>query len=133
MRAIVNSVKTHLINMKSELFGDKREPLSGNMVLHEKVSVLKKEFEDLSFKVNEKLKKHNPLANFGKDDYEPMLMFDSPPECTCDLYLVIHCLDAGQLRSEENQDLLAELASTPYIHLIVSIDHMSSNRLWNQQ
>ena len=99
------------------------------MVLHEKVSVLKKEFEDLEFKVNEKNKTRNI---FDKKTYDPMLMFDSPPESTCDIYLVIHCLDAGQLRSEENQDLLAELASTPYIHLIVSIDHMSSNRLWNQ-
>lgn len=74
----------------------------------------------------------DPLQNFGKAGYDLMLMFDSPPECTCDIFIVIHCLDAGQLRSEENQDLLAELASTPYIHLIVSVDHMCSNRLWNQ-
>lgn len=47
MRAIVGGVKTHLMSVRSELLGENRDPLVGNMVLHEKVSVLKREFEDL--------------------------------------------------------------------------------------
>jgi len=62
-----------------------------------------------------------------------MAMFASPPESEVDLYLLIHCLDAGQLRSEECQDQLSLLAQAPYLHFIVSVDHMSANRLWNTQ
>ena len=78
------------------------------------------------------------LTNYFADssnakEFDPMCMFDSPPDNSYDVYLVIHSLDAGQMRSEENQDLLADLASTPFIHLIVSVDNMNSNRLWNGQ
>ena len=80
----------------------------------------------------EKLTNHFASGSNAKD-FDPLCMFDSPPDNSYDVYLVIHSLDAGQLRSEENQDLLAELASTPFIHLIVSVDNMNSNRLWNGQ
>ena len=42
-------------------------------------------------------------------------------------------MDAGALRSEESQDMLAELASSPYITVVASVDHILSNRMWSTQ
>jgi hypothetical protein len=40
-------------------------------------------------------------------------------------------MDIGPLKSDESQDLLAELATIPQISLIVSVDHIAVTRLWN--
>lgn len=73
------------------------------------------------------------VADYDKEDYDEMAMFESDmaDEVKLDLYIVIHSMDAGQLKSEDSQDLLAELASAPFIHLIVTVDHLAANRLWN--
>lgn len=96
MRHIISAVKTHLTHVRSDLLNDSRDPFTGNMALHEKVSVLKKEYEVMKRNLEQvKFKEWNQESKFKKENYDPMAMFDSPPERTYDLFLVIHCLDAG--------------------------------------
>ena len=47
------------------------------------------------------------------------------------LYLVIHSLDIGQLKSEDSVQMLAELASTGKLKLVISLDHIKSGILFS--
>ena len=47
------------------------------------------------------------------------------------IYIVINSMDIGPLKSDDSQDLLAELATIPQISLIISVDHIAVSRLWN--
>ena len=73
------------------------------------------------------------MSKLFTDDYNEMEMFESKVDQSqkLDVYIIIHCADAGMLKSDDSQDLLAELASAPYLHLIVTVDHMCANRMWN--
>ena len=42
-------------------------------------------------------------------------------------------MDVGQLKSDEAQEILAELSSIKQINLLVSVDHIGVPRLWNDQ
>lgn len=42
------------------------------------------------------------------------------------LYLLIHNLDGGMLRSHKAQDVLSRLASIPNIHVLASVDHINA-------
>ncbi|GLH01025.1 GH22255, partial [Gryllus bimaculatus] len=48
------------------------------------------------------------------------------------LFLVIHNIDGVMLRNDKCQEVLASLSSTPNIHLIASIDHISAPLMWDQ-
>lgn len=45
------------------------------------------------------------------------------------IYLLIHSIDG--LRNEKSQSTLALLASSPFIHLICSIDHINAPLMWD--
>uniref|UniRef100_K7F8T3 Origin recognition complex subunit 2 n=1 Tax=Pelodiscus sinensis TaxID=13735 RepID=K7F8T3_PELSI len=49
-----------------------------------------------------------------------------------ELYLLIHNLDSKMLRGDKSQQILAQLASLPNIHLIASIDHINAPLMWDQ-
>lgn len=48
------------------------------------------------------------------------------------LYLVIHNIDGNCLRDSSVQNCLAELAASPNIHIIATVDHINSPMLWDQ-
>lgn len=131
MRVVVSQLKTWCeTNLKPHL--ERQGTLyPGSLSLHEKVSMMKADFQAVYKKLQVKHK--DPLSKLGTDDYDEMDMFESKPEPSdkLDVYLVIHSIDAGMLKSDDSQDLLAELASAPYVHLIVTMDHLCANRMWN--
>ncbi|ORX94954.1 ORC2-domain-containing protein [Basidiobolus meristosporus CBS 931.73] len=47
------------------------------------------------------------------------------------LYLLIHNIDGGSLRTERVQTLLSVLAAVPNVHLIASVDHINAAMLWD--
>ena len=49
------------------------------------------------------------------------------------LYIILHNIDGPQLRTPEAQALLGELASTPRVHLMASIDHVNAPLLWSKR
>lgn len=49
------------------------------------------------------------------------------------LYIILHNIDGPQLRTQEAQALLGELASMPRVHLIASIDHVNAPLLWSKR
>ncbi|KAF9584896.1 Origin recognition complex subunit 2 [Lunasporangiospora selenospora] len=57
--------------------------------------------------------------------------FAQPDRDIQKIYLLIHNIDGGALRSEKTQSALSVLASSPHIHLIASIDHINANLLWD--
>ena len=46
---------------------------------------------------------------------------------------MIHSLDQGQLKSDETQEHLSELATIPQISMVISVDHIGAARMWNDQ
>jgi hypothetical protein len=48
------------------------------------------------------------------------------------IFLVVHNIDAECLRSEEAQKALGVFASSPFIHLIASVDHVNHRLLWDR-
>uniref|UniRef100_A0A8C8VRJ2 Origin recognition complex subunit 2 n=1 Tax=Pelusios castaneus TaxID=367368 RepID=A0A8C8VRJ2_9SAUR len=53
-------------------------------------------------------------------------------DSSLELYLLIHNLDSKMLRGDKSQQILAQLASLPNIHLIASIDHINAPLMWDQ-
>ncbi|KAG7092840.1 hypothetical protein E1B28_009154 [Marasmius oreades] len=47
------------------------------------------------------------------------------------LYIVIHNIDSDVLRSAKSQSLLSNLASSPGIHLVASVDHINAPLIWS--
>lgn len=47
------------------------------------------------------------------------------------IFIIIHSMDIGPMKTDEAQDLLAELATIPQLSIICSMDHICSSRLWN--
>ncbi|KAK9719752.1 Origin recognition complex subunit 2 [Basidiobolus ranarum] len=47
------------------------------------------------------------------------------------LYLLVHNIDGGSLRTERVQTLLSVLAAVPNVHLIASVDHINAALLWD--
>lgn len=77
------------------------------------------------------LKKLNDRAQYS--DIDPLYLIESMQvqESQHQIYLIIHCLDAGQLKEDGVQDHLAELASISQVKMVISLDHFASSRLWN--
>jgi origin recognition complex subunit 2 len=44
-----------------------------------------------------------------------------------DLYLIIHNIDGNNLRDANVQNMLSELASNNFIHILASVDHVNSS------
>ncbi len=44
-----------------------------------------------------------------------------------DLYLIIHNIDGNNLRDANVQNMLSELASNDFIHILASVDHLNSS------
>lgn len=42
------------------------------------------------------------------------------------IFLLIHNLDGGMLRSSKAQDVLSRLASIPNVHMLASVDHINA-------
>lgn len=51
--------------------------------------------------------------------------------CVCHLSLSATPSNGIQLRDEESQEALAELAASPIIHLAASVDHVNASLLWD--
>lgn len=49
------------------------------------------------------------------------------------VYLIVHNIDGATLRNERSQDVLAQLAAHPRIHLVCSIDHINAPLIWDQR
>lgn len=49
------------------------------------------------------------------------------------LYILIHSMDSANLKSEDAQDYIADLAAISQIKLIVTVDNIGANRIWNEQ
>lgn len=47
------------------------------------------------------------------------------------VYILIHNIDAPSLRSAKAKIVLTTLASSPYIHVIASVDHINAPLLWS--
>lgn len=50
------------------------------------------------------------------------------------IYLLIHNIDGGMLRSNKAQDILSRLANIANIHVLASVDHINaplSKRIFN--
>ncbi|KAI0689712.1 origin recognition complex, subunit 2 [Cytidiella melzeri] len=52
------------------------------------------------------------------------------PDADFDLFLIIHNIDAPSLRSSKAKSCLADLASSPRIHLLASVDNIAFPTLW---
>ncbi|GLH01024.1 Uncharacterized protein GBIM_07263, partial [Gryllus bimaculatus] len=83
--------------------------------------------------------KHNLLNTFHQQITEPSVVVNGFfPSLTVQerhssrLFLVIHNIDGVMLRNDKCQEVLASLSSTPNIHLIASIDHISAPLMWDQ-
>lgn len=48
------------------------------------------------------------------------------------LFLVIHNIDSGALRTIKAKAILAQLAAQPRIHVVASIDHINAPLIWSQ-
>lgn len=48
------------------------------------------------------------------------------------LYILIHNIDGPNLRTEQCQSMLAEIANIPNVYFICSIDHIHAALLWDQ-
>ncbi|XP_051786600.1 origin recognition complex subunit 2 [Erpetoichthys calabaricus] len=48
------------------------------------------------------------------------------------IFLIIHNIDGPMLRGEKTQQILAQLASAPNLHVIASIDHINAPLAWDQ-
>ncbi|XP_041119993.1 origin recognition complex subunit 2 isoform X2 [Polyodon spathula] len=48
------------------------------------------------------------------------------------LFLLIHNIDGQMLRGDKTQQILAQLAAVPNLHLIASIDHINAPLSWDQ-
>ena len=78
-----------------------------NVGMHEQITNIKREFSKYHAGKN---------INSIKDNNNDMMenAFESGAVMTDEnLYIVLHCMDAGQLKSEECQNYLSELASIP--------------------
>ncbi|CAG9854535.1 unnamed protein product [Phyllotreta striolata] len=49
------------------------------------------------------------------------------------LYIIIHNIEGETLRNSKSQNILANLAATNNIHLIVSIDHINASLIWDHK
>ncbi|OXU28269.1 hypothetical protein TSAR_010960 [Trichomalopsis sarcophagae] len=47
------------------------------------------------------------------------------------IYLLIHNIDGGMLRSNKVQDMLSRLANIPNIHVLASVDHINAPLIWD--
>ncbi|XP_058791170.1 origin recognition complex subunit 2 [Phymastichus coffea] len=47
------------------------------------------------------------------------------------MYLLIHNLDGGMLRTNKAQDVLSRLANIPNIHMLASVDHINAPLIWD--
>lgn len=47
-------------------------------------------------------------------------------------YIVIHSMDAGALKNDDYQRYLSEIADTPGISMIVSVDHIKAGMMWSE-
>ena len=52
---------------------------------------------------------------------------------TTKLYVIIHSMDLQSLKNEEWQNYLSEIANLNGIRFIVSVDHIKSAAMWNDQ
>uniref|UniRef100_A0A8C5HX94 Origin recognition complex subunit 2 n=1 Tax=Gouania willdenowi TaxID=441366 RepID=A0A8C5HX94_GOUWI len=48
------------------------------------------------------------------------------------VYLLIHNIDGPMLRGEKTQSALGQLASSPNLHLVASLDHINAPLVWDQ-
>ncbi|XP_030435529.1 origin recognition complex subunit 2 isoform X3 [Gopherus evgoodei] len=65
-------------------------------------------------------------------DQLDLIMKRFKEDSSLELYLLIHNLDSKMLRGDKSQQILAQLASLPNIHLIASIDHINAPLMWDQ-
>lgn len=57
--------------------------------------------------------------------------FSSPDREYDKLYLVVHNIDGGNLRTEQAQEALSSLAHAPNIHIVASVDNINFALLWD--
>ena len=101
MRIVMQALKTWAEKMipprlkETVQYGSSLIP--NNLSLAEKVAIIKQHLTTIH-----KEKTVDPLAKYGTPEYDPLAMFDPKPEEDLDVYLVIHCMDSSQLRSEES-------------------------------
>lgn len=66
------------------------------------------------------------------DQYDFILRhFDEKEGKVPPLYILVHSMDMGQLRSEEAVNMLATLAKTERIRMVVSLDHIKAGMLFS--
>lgn len=109
-----------------------------NTSMHEKVIQLKQQFM--------MLEQHNKSAEIHQvPDFSDVKIQDllNIPDLTPltqriqqegeQVYIVIHSMDVGQLKSDEAQEILADLSCIKQINFLVTVDHIGVPRLWNDQ
>ncbi|KAL0060004.1 Origin recognition complex subunit 2 [Marasmius tenuissimus] len=47
------------------------------------------------------------------------------------LYLIIHNIDSATLRTSKSQSMLSNLAASPGVHIVASIDHINAPLIWS--
>lgn len=102
---------------------DRKVNFPKNVNMHEQVLNIKR-----ALTKNKSLKPTDEMI----DQNENYTDFSYVPNTNEDyLYIVIHSMDAGSLKTEDVQTCLAELASIEQIQLIVTVDNIHSTRMWN--
>jgi len=72
-----------------------------------------------------------PCAAVSRDVVRGIGMACSGRNYPTHVYVVVHAIDSGPMRSEESQALLAEIARIPQVHLIASCSHCHAAYLWD--
>lgn len=72
-----------------------------------------------------------PLIGSGADARaERVRKFFSDPGCPAPLFLVVHNIDAQQLRTSRAQRILCSLSSAKDLHLVATVDHVNAPLLF---